>query len=499
MGTSNNQPNRRWRDLLALVLLTLSIGFLGLLFGAQEVSSAPDHAAAGTLSTAPDASPEQQTDTPNIVLVLSLILCVLLIVASAFLKIEYDPDGRVRIVFIPAPGQRLLALPFWSAGVALFCLFSGHPYGWVGALVFVGLALAYLILFAQDRKILAAERDVQAPATVDGKSEQRAAATPVQVLPSAVRRPAPSAAFDALMDHGNLPSIPTTIAKVLRLIKEEAPKAKIGAAMRDDPAASHKLIEKANKVTWAPADPRQRITTPERAAPRLPLEEVRAIAAGATLIEESKKVRCEEFEYDLFWQECIARATAAEFVTAPNRKDYCPDEAFTLGLLSQIGRLVFASAKPDNYAEILRAAGPHQRKLRHLERQRFGINHYEVAARLISRAGMPDLFSYAVEFQDCLHDPVILPRESPERSLAHTLFFGGLIWETFWSLKNHDNCTLLNPVQECAVKSVPELKPGHYFARTQHDAVVQQWQHYGELLDVVTFQVPPWENVYPGE
>ena len=66
------------------------------------------------------------------------------------------------------------------------------------------------------------------------------------------------------------------------------------------------------------------------------------------------------------------------------------NDAFTAGLLHDIGKLLFASVEGPKYDELVRLHGDCGRKLRRAEQMVFGVDHPTLGARLLSRWGLPE-------------------------------------------------------------------------------------------------------------
>jgi HD-like signal output (HDOD) protein len=107
---------------------------------------------------------------------------------------------------------------------------------------------------------------------------------------------------------------------------------------------------------------------------------VRNVSLGFSLLSSNRSGRCKAFDYDAHWSQSLATAVACKAV-AQLVGGVQPDEAFTLGLLSGIGRLALASVHPATYGQILELAqGASDQRLAEIEQECLGINHRELAA-----------------------------------------------------------------------------------------------------------------------
>lgn len=89
------------------------------------------------------------------------------------------------------------------------------------------------------------------------------------------------------------------------------------------------------------------------------------------------------------------------------------DEAFTMGLLHDVGEFVLARSKPDEFAQVLEAAA--QTPQCDGERERFGVTHGEVGAYLLALWGLPSALVGVVAHH---HAPRAAPESCPRGVLA---------------------------------------------------------------------------------
>ena len=293
-------------------------------------------------------------------------------------------------------------------------------------------------------------------------------------------------------DSARLPSPSPTGWRIVKLVEERVDRRKLCAVLEEDPATTLEMIKRANSSFYGPADPNNKVTTVLGALSRLSDREIVAIAIGFRLIKENKKGVCRTFDYQMFWQECLARAAAARHITPPRGKGFTDHDAFTVALLSEIGRLAFAIVEPERYAQILKEAeGLSRQQLRKIELREFQMHHYELTAEVISNAGMPELFRNAVEYQDCLCDEDILPHESPERSLAQVINWSGLVWDI---MSAESACRNRKDLDD-AIELAEELgMPREQFPE-EFDRIVVDWFQLGDMLGVDTPEVPCWEQL----
>ncbi len=194
--------------------------------------------------------------------------------------------------------------------------------------------------------------------------------------------------FDRFLNHPNLPS-PTGVAlEVIGL--SERPESTVDQfveVIRTDQALVQRILQIINSPFAGVSRP---IADVRQACILLGIKTVAVIALGVSLIDSSKKTRCAAFSYRMFWSESLARAVAMRHIASLRKFDW-PEEAFVLGLLADIGRLVFANVAPAEYAGLL-ARTDDLCELAELERDAFGLDHDELTARLLQKWGLPQDF-----------------------------------------------------------------------------------------------------------
>jgi HD-like signal output (HDOD) protein len=160
--------------------------------------------------------------------------------------------------------------------------------------------------------------------------------------------------FDELKAANQLPS-PTGVAlAILRLGESETPSAQdIARILQTDPALSGRVLKIANSVSGGRA---RAIGSVREAVTHLGIRLVRHIALGFSLVSQYGHGACRSFDHAGFWSRSLATGVAAQAVSYFTGR-IPPAEAFTCGLLAQVGRLALASIYPDGYAEVLAQAG----------------------------------------------------------------------------------------------------------------------------------------------
>lgn len=204
--------------------------------------------------------------------------------------------------------------------------------------------------------------------------------------------------FDELRLTGALPSPSAVGLRILEITKDDDyDQDELTRTIMADPALSGRIIKVANSAL---NDGGASVESVPQAAMRLGSKSVRSIALGFTLISDNRSGAAEAFDYDKYWSQALATAVAANFL-AFELGTFEAAEAFTCGLLADIGSLALASVHPERYSSILEAA-PDATPLQvaELEERAFDIDHYEVSAAMLEDWGFSQTFQTAVLMHD---------------------------------------------------------------------------------------------------
>lgn len=298
----------------------------------------------------------------------------------------------------------------------------------------------------------------------------------------------PAAVFYQIKQTGQLPTPAAKAFKIFRLASNiNTSIADLALVVQTDPAITARIIKTANSAFYKSLHP---ATSVKDAIVRLGLKMIKRISLGFSLLTDYKKGPCTEFDYENFWSESLARAVVARQIAEIRQSAFTSDEAFTVGLVSRIGRLAFATVYPLEYANILKQSIPDNvAQLCRNEREVFGIDHNELTAEMMADWRLPDIFCNAVRFQDCSADADKLTPGSPECELAHILQWPAKmsIILTRPTVKHSFLSSVINDADQIGIG--PDT-----FAK-RFDSIILEWQNMGKLLDVKTRQVRPWDQI----
>jgi putative nucleotidyltransferase with HDIG domain len=148
----------------------------------------------------------------------------------------------------------------------------------------------------------------------------------------------------------DLPPLPAVAARVMSMADDDRSSAlDMAQVLSSDQALTAKLIRISNSAYYGFA---RKVSSVREAVVVLGMKQVRQVAVGASLMNTFNGRREDDdvFDIDLFWGHCVAVGIAAEAVAKKTRSAR-PEDAFTAGILHDIGRLVLRMTMPREFKE----------------------------------------------------------------------------------------------------------------------------------------------------
>lgn len=191
-----------------------------------------------------------------------------------------------------------------------------------------------------------------------------------------------------LAELGSLPVQHLVAARLLHMLgDDDVTMGELGEVIATDPALSMQVIRLANSPYYGLRDP---VGSVERAVVVVGLSTVRALAASAAfgLLEERGRALPEGF-----WTHAVATAVGSALVA--RRTGLPASEAFSAGLLHDVGAALLFRHAPRRYDAAVRAAAA-SGDLLAAERAAFGLCHQDAGALALAACRFPPAFVRAV-------------------------------------------------------------------------------------------------------
>ena len=204
----------------------------------------------------------------------------------------------------------------------------------------------------------------------------------------------------------SVPSVPalyTAVSEALR--SPETSLTQIGDLIAQDMGMCAKVLQLVNSAFFGLAC---RVSSPHRAIAMIGFENLRALVLSVEVF--SGLGGRPTADLNSLWRHSMATASCAKAIARVQRSPHgLIDDAFTAGLLHDVGRLVLTSAFGDEYGKVLRRAAEPGAVLAACEGEAFGCSHNVAGAYLLGLWGLADSVVEAVAWH---HEPSHAPPTS---------------------------------------------------------------------------------------
>jgi HD-like signal output (HDOD) protein len=194
-----------------------------------------------------------------------------------------------------------------------------------------------------------------------------------------------------------LPSFPMIYLEIIREI--ESPRSSIQGIAQiaaQDPGITAKILQVVNSAAFGLP---QTISNPVEAVQQLGMTTVRSLALSAQVFSSFNPGRLKHFHAETLWSHLMKCGGLARAIMRRERAAAAESEdAFTAGMLHDIGQLMLADSLPDEFEKALVLAQQEKIPLHEAELKIFGATHIGLAAYLFGLWGLPASVVEAVAF-----------------------------------------------------------------------------------------------------
>lgn len=193
----------------------------------------------------------------------------------------------------------------------------------------------------------------------------------------------------------DIPPMPNVMVKALSVIKNPATGiAELAKIMQVDQAISTKTLSLVNSAFYGF---RQQITSIQKALVVLGMMKAKNIIMSLAL----KQMMTAQGSREL-WEHSIKCAVAAELL-AKEFKVINPDDAFVIGFLHDVGKILLNTKNPLKYSKVRYLAQQDNVNLVDVEDAQFGTNHCVLGALVSKKWQLPVILTNCIRYH---HDPV---------------------------------------------------------------------------------------------
>jgi HD-like signal output (HDOD) protein/CheY-like chemotaxis protein len=196
-----------------------------------------------------------------------------------------------------------------------------------------------------------------------------------------------------------VPSLPALYVAVIETLQSpEGSIAKVGDLIAQDMGMCAKVLQLVNSAFFGLSS---RVSSAQQATVLIGIENLKALVLSVQVFSDFGGSLAQDLAF--LWNHSMATASFAKAIARVQRSAIgIVDDAFTAGLLHDIGRLVLASAFGAEYQEVLRRAAEPGALLAQCEGDAFGCTHNAVGAYLLGLWGLGDSIVEAVAWH---HQP----------------------------------------------------------------------------------------------
>jgi HD-like signal output (HDOD) protein len=194
-----------------------------------------------------------------------------------------------------------------------------------------------------------------------------------------------------------VPSIPALFAEITNAVESDTASLQaIGAIMAKDMGMTAKVLQLANSAYFGT---RRSVSTVEQAVMFLGLDTIQTLVLSVHIFSQFPKESAASFPIDCMWMESMESGRVARAIArAEGRSPLEVEQAYTAGVLHNVGTLVLAANLPDRVSAVLAKASTDGMPEWEAERSEFGVSHAEVGAYLLGLWGLSDPIVEAVAY-----------------------------------------------------------------------------------------------------
>jgi HD-like signal output (HDOD) protein/ActR/RegA family two-component response regulator len=206
-----------------------------------------------------------------------------------------------------------------------------------------------------------------------------------------------------------LPSYPSLYFEIMKELDTPDPSLeRVADIVAKDPGMTVKLLQIVNAASLGLA---RRFTNPVEAVQQLGIAAVQSLALSAHVFTCFENRALKGFSITKLWDHGANTARIARKILELERADATlTEEAYTAGMLHDIGKLMLANNLPEPFQRTLNLTQEKEIRFIEAEQEIFGANHAGVGAFLLGLWGLPTTIVEAVAFH-----------HQPSRSEAATL------------------------------------------------------------------------------
>jgi len=191
-----------------------------------------------------------------------------------------------------------------------------------------------------------------------------------------------------LTQLAKLPSPPQLYFQVVKELQSpDASLESVGALIARDPAMTAKILQLVNSAVFGL---KRTVASPAEAVMYLGIDTTKSVILLAHSFSYFDQIKDSDFSVEHLWKHSIRTGNFARWIAQLQGVDKpIVEEAYTAGMLHDLGKLALAANLPQQYSEAAMLAASRGIPLWEAEEQVLGANHAELGASMLAIWGLP--------------------------------------------------------------------------------------------------------------
>lgn len=185
-----------------------------------------------------------------------------------------------------------------------------------------------------------------------------------------------------------LPALPHLFNEVTReLNSPQGSMSGVAEIIAQDPGMAAQLLKQVNSAFFGLS---QTVSDLQEAVMFLGGERIKSMILLSSMLGKIDQTQCRSFRVEPFWRHCLATAVAArKLVGERHEKPSVAEQAYTAGLLHDIGKLLLAANLPQRFSRAMVRMQQENFSFREVELEVFGVSHGILGGCLLADWGLP--------------------------------------------------------------------------------------------------------------
>lgn len=185
----------------------------------------------------------------------------------------------------------------------------------------------------------------------------------------------------------SLPSLPQSYSMLLEALNsDDVTMGKVAELISQDMGMTTTVLKLVNSAFFGLPN---QVASPEQAVNLLGLDIIKGLVLSQGLFNTLKVQQVPGMSFEGLWRHCqTVGCLAKQIMQMEGQERYMADQAFIAGIMHDVGKLVLATVKPQEYAKVIKVVRETDHPVIAVERKVFGVTHGEVGAYLLGLWGV---------------------------------------------------------------------------------------------------------------